>query len=110
MALSRRSFLKTAATAAVTTAIATRGASVLGAQVAGQQARPRFFPLLPAPATFPDFPNRQAAIAEAKRKSDALEAYISQYLDGKVSARIPTELLLPGDDPKIVPRLFPSSS
>jgi len=63
------------------------------------KARPLGVIIAPKPSRFPDFPSHQAAIDEARRKSDALERYIKRWMDGKAPGRLPRELLLKGDNP-----------
>ena len=108
MPIARRSFLKT--TAGATLAAASTGLLPGRRSLRGQvpppplpdPARPWFIPFAPAPAPFPDFPDRQAVIAEAQRRSDALEAHVRRWLDGNAPARLPADLLLPGDDPDVI--------
>lgn len=105
MPLTRRSFLKTTAGASLAVGAATvlpgRRAFLHG-QTLPSPSRPWFIPFAPAPAPFPDFQDHNAVIAEAQRKSDALEAYVKRWLDGKAPAEIPADLLLPGDDPNVI--------
>jgi hypothetical protein len=52
----------------------------------------------PKPPPFPFYKDRQAVIAEAQRISDQLEAYIKDWLDGKVPAELPDRLIPVGVD------------
>ncbi len=61
--------------------------------------------LTPDPPAFPDFADRNAVIAEAQRQSDALEAHIRAWFDGKASADLPANLLPPGVDLTTLPKM-----
>lgn len=93
MSIKRRKFLKTSATAAAAVGVG----SLVGKRVfpaRAQQTPPykkTFF--APDPPPYPKFTDRNAIINEARRISDALEAYIKDWLDGKVPAQIPENLL-----------------
>ncbi len=81
--------------------------------------QPCKLPALPTPATvtkpagtsalvpaLPDYPyaERAALIAQAQCLSDALDRYITAWLDGRASAELPLELLPPGMLLKDFPR------
>jgi hypothetical protein len=55
---------------------------------------------LPAVPAYP-YQKSSQVLAEARRMSDKLEAYIKDWLDGKVSAKIPDELLPKGMTKKV---------
>mgnify|MGYP000114957396 CR=1 FL=1 len=57
---------------------------------------------LPRPPAYPSADAPAALQAEAQRISDRLEAYVKDWLDGKVPAQIPPELIPAGVDPKRV--------
>jgi hypothetical protein len=59
--------------------------------------------LIPAPPAYP-FGNRKELIADAQCLSDALDRYITAWLDGRVPAEIPPEFLPPGINLKDFPR------
>ena len=54
--------------------------------------------VLPDPPPYPDYADARAVDAEARRISDALEAHVVAWLDGRAPARIPDALLPPGFD------------
>lgn len=55
--------------------------------------------IFPAPPPFPYFKDRNQVIREARRLSCALEAYVINWLDGKVPAELPPSVLPRGMDP-----------
>jgi hypothetical protein len=59
--------------------------------------------LVPTPPTYP-FGNRAELVGQAQCLSDALDRYISAWLDGRAAAEIPAEFLPPGINLKDFPR------
>ena len=52
--------------------------------------------LLPAPPPYPDFADEDEVLDDARARSDALEAHVLAWLDGRGPARIPEALLPDG--------------
>jgi hypothetical protein len=52
-----------------------------------------------SPPPYPNFSDRNAVIAQAQHLSDRLEQYVKNWLDGKVPASIPDDLLPDGREP-----------
>lgn len=100
MSISRRRFLTITGAAAL--AATTLGEATIGSRpVKAQEAQP----LGPGVTPYPLFidsqgkvTDRNGIIAEAQRISDALESYVKDWLDGKVPAEIPANLLPKGID------------
>ena len=62
--------------------------------------------LLPEPPPYPDYKSKAAVIADAQAQSDALEAYIYAWMDGRAAPEIPRELLPNGIEEMDLPYIL----
>ena len=74
------------------------GVLVAGARLLPAQARPWTLLLAPKPPAYPDKVARPLVTAQAEQISDGLERYVEDWMDGRVSARIPDNLVPQGND------------
>ena len=74
------------------------GLALTGAQLLPAQARPWTLLFAPKPPPYPDKVARPLVTAQAQKISDDLERYIEDWMDGKVAARIPDQLVPQGND------------
>ncbi len=75
-----------------------RSLALLAVLAVGLAASGCVFPKVPPYPYWGPYGSRQGVINEAQRRSDALQQYVKDFLDGKVPATVPVDLLPDGRD------------